>query len=195
MEKEPELTSWVLYGGQRTGQLETVLGVCRGCARDSSPSPSARLCLPVVNFEMAFLMLKFRLCSQAVARLALQLWPSLGLRSLQLQCRFWTWHYTYCKSYLWALFCLLWGPLDCLCRALQKNCLVARCPVHMVLCRHPVGPRDCQDLADSHLLSSLRGCSHLRHHRLSFAKMSNSYDLLNRHDTWVLSNSVGPIAL
>ena len=68
MEKEPELTSWVLYGGQRTGQLETVPGVCRGCARDSSPSPSARLCLPVVNFEMAFLMLKFRLlsgCGQA----------------------------------------------------------------------------------------------------------------------------------
>ena len=88
MEKEPELTSWVLYGGQRTGQLETVLGVCRGCARDSSPSPSAQVCLPVVNFEMAFLMLKFRLSSQAVARLALQLWPSLGLRSLQLQCRF-----------------------------------------------------------------------------------------------------------
>ena len=52
----------------RTGQSETVSGVCRGYGRDSSPSPSAQLCLPVVNFKMAVLILSFRLlssCGQA----------------------------------------------------------------------------------------------------------------------------------
>ena len=71
----------------RTGQSETVSGVCRGYGRDSSPSPSAQLCPPVVNFKVAFLILRFRLCSPAVAGLALQVWPSLVLRSLHLQCR------------------------------------------------------------------------------------------------------------